>query len=254
MSMPTFPDNGIDLTKEQAFHMLLGSIAMEELALSHIMNAEGEKLQYMLGTLHECERVNATPREILDVNNSITQLLEQVAENQYMLKSKLSQVLKAMETCGLCPGASNPTPPCSNACQRTICALEQADSMEWEKGTLLPWKPAYDCSGFSCWNPLCPAQVRLPPDQTMLLTFSLQLCFPRSSRAVIGLQRQKKQQWEEIMTWDGCTYGSQHTASVCGSMVLHPCLEVSDSSPIAMVLLNPCMAYVKQASLSLITM
>lgn len=46
MSMPSFPPNGADMTQEEALTMIIASIAMEELALSHILNAEGEKLQY----------------------------------------------------------------------------------------------------------------------------------------------------------------------------------------------------------------
>ena len=51
MSMPSFPPNGADMTQEEALTMIIASIAMEELALSHILNAEGEKRQYILGTL-----------------------------------------------------------------------------------------------------------------------------------------------------------------------------------------------------------
>ena len=47
MSMPSFPPNGADMTQEEALTMIIASIAMEELALSHILNAEGEKLQYI---------------------------------------------------------------------------------------------------------------------------------------------------------------------------------------------------------------
>lgn len=53
MSLPTFPSGSI--SKEDAVNYILTSIAMEELALSHILNAEGEKIQYIIGTLHKDE-------------------------------------------------------------------------------------------------------------------------------------------------------------------------------------------------------
>lgn len=37
------------MTREEALTMIIASIAMEELALSHILNAEGEKLQFISG-------------------------------------------------------------------------------------------------------------------------------------------------------------------------------------------------------------
>ncbi|MFQ6341187.1 collagen-like protein, partial [Bacillus sp. AF62] len=53
MSQPNLPDitPDISLTREEAINLLLSSIAMQELGLAHIINAEGEKLQYALGTL-----------------------------------------------------------------------------------------------------------------------------------------------------------------------------------------------------------
>ena len=51
MSMPSFPNIDPPIQREDAVNQILSSIAMEELGLSHILNAEGEKLQYILGTL-----------------------------------------------------------------------------------------------------------------------------------------------------------------------------------------------------------
>ena len=51
MSLPSFPNIDPPIQREDAVNQILSSIAMEELGLSHILNAEGEKLQYILGTL-----------------------------------------------------------------------------------------------------------------------------------------------------------------------------------------------------------
>ena len=51
MSMPSFPNIDPPIQREDAVNQILSSIAMEELGLSHILNAEGEKLQYILGTI-----------------------------------------------------------------------------------------------------------------------------------------------------------------------------------------------------------
>jgi len=49
-NIPNMTPN-ISLSREDAINLILASIAMEEMSLSHILNAEGEKLQYVLGTL-----------------------------------------------------------------------------------------------------------------------------------------------------------------------------------------------------------
>ena len=102
MSMPSFPPNGADMTREDALTMIIASIAMEELALSHILNAEGEKLQYILGTLPGASPC-ACPQDVLAVNKSVAALVEAVTQNQMLLKNKLEKVLE------FCPP---PPPPC----------------------------------------------------------------------------------------------------------------------------------------------
>ncbi|NLZ45753.1 MAG: hypothetical protein GX896_03580, partial [Clostridiales bacterium] len=70
MTQPTFPNNP-DITRDDAVNQILSSIAMEELGLSHIINAEGEKLQYILGTLEGVTGPGATIQDLLDTNESI---------------------------------------------------------------------------------------------------------------------------------------------------------------------------------------
>ena len=107
MSMPSFPEIDQELTRERALDMILASIAMEELALSHIMNAEGEKLQYILGTLETSSGTEPDLNEILCVNQSISKVLDIVSQNQMLLKSKMESVLQVLP--GGCPG---PTGAC----------------------------------------------------------------------------------------------------------------------------------------------
>ena len=59
MSLPSFPVVNPPIEREDAVNQILSSIAMEELGLSHILNAEGEKLQYILGTLPGLMRASA---------------------------------------------------------------------------------------------------------------------------------------------------------------------------------------------------
>ncbi|WP_240927491.1 hypothetical protein [Paenibacillus thiaminolyticus] len=41
----------VTLSREEALNLLLASVAIEELGLAHIINAEAEKLQFAIGTL-----------------------------------------------------------------------------------------------------------------------------------------------------------------------------------------------------------
>ena len=70
MSMPTFPQTNPPLTREGSLNEIISSIAAEELSLSHILNAEGEKLQYVLGTLPGLEEAAAL-EEVMQVNRSV---------------------------------------------------------------------------------------------------------------------------------------------------------------------------------------
>lgn len=93
--------------------MIIASIAMEELALSHIVNAEGEKLQYILGTLPGSRKPCASTQEILAVNQSAAALLDTVMQSQMLLKGKLE---KAPEAGGRKPAPEPPCPP-SHPCE-----------------------------------------------------------------------------------------------------------------------------------------
>ena len=94
MSMPTFPQNDPPLTREGSLNEIISSIAAEELSLSHLLNVEGEKLQYVLGTMPGLDEA-ASLDEVMQVNKSVTDTLSDIMEQQMALTSKLGAVLKA---------------------------------------------------------------------------------------------------------------------------------------------------------------
>lgn len=125
MPIPEFPKPDPAMTQDQALNMILSSIALEELALSHILDAEGEKLQYILKTRSNSS-CPASTSEILAINKSVTDLLEMVMQNQLLLKNKMNDVLEYLPKpppcrdmppcCCMPPGSPHsqtcPPPPC----------------------------------------------------------------------------------------------------------------------------------------------
>jgi len=95
MSLPKFPDTPKDFTFDSAICQILTSVALEEVGLSHVINAEGEKLQYILGTLPGAKAPNPTIEQVLEVNQSVQDMLKAVAFNQVLLSQKMSDALKA---------------------------------------------------------------------------------------------------------------------------------------------------------------
>ena len=110
MSMPAFPKNDPPLTREGSLNEIISSIAAEELSLSHILNAEGEKLQYVLGTLPGLDEA-ASLDEVMKVNRSVQNTLSGVMTQQAVLSDKLSAAMRAP----ILPGPTGPVGPAGAA-------------------------------------------------------------------------------------------------------------------------------------------
>ncbi len=106
MPMPTFPQIDPPLTREGSINGIISSIAAEELSLSHILNTQGEKLQYVLGTLPGLEKA-ADLEEVMKVNKSVQDTMSDVMEQQMLLTAKLSAAMKAP----VYPGPTGPVGP-----------------------------------------------------------------------------------------------------------------------------------------------
>lgn len=99
MSMPNIPDVNpeINITKQDALNLTIVSIAMEELALAHILNAEGEKIQYVLGTLEGSDPGEITICDIMEVNKSIQKTLRDIIKTEMLLQFKMEDVIELSE-------------------------------------------------------------------------------------------------------------------------------------------------------------
>jgi len=117
--MPKFPDPDCILTREQAINAILTSIAMEETALSHIINAEGEKIQYALQNINPKNFCHSDLDKILEVNESVSGLLEQITDMQLILKNKMRLVTKFF-TLEKTEAAKHPQKPCPPKQERTF--------------------------------------------------------------------------------------------------------------------------------------
>ncbi|ATF16333.1 hypothetical protein HPY28_26910 [Brevibacillus sp. HB1.2] len=83
----------ISITLGQTTSLLLASIALEELALAHILNAEAEKLQFVLGTLVPGLEPPATLSDILLVHSSVRQTIQDVIKKEILLQFKLENIV-----------------------------------------------------------------------------------------------------------------------------------------------------------------
>lgn len=108
MSQPSFPTS-VPLTREDVINQILSSIAMEELGLSHIINTEGEKLQYALGTIPGVSGPDEplSLNDLLELNKSVRDTLDSTMQNQMLLKVKMQSAL----TASVMEGPTGPTGP-----------------------------------------------------------------------------------------------------------------------------------------------
>ncbi|MDF2607893.1 MAG: hypothetical protein K0S34_2089 [Bacillales bacterium] len=97
MGMPNIPDMRpkIDLCKCDAINALLHSIALEEIALSHILNAEGEKIQKAVLLSKHLE-------ELLCINQNTVKLLKTVLSTELVLLMKLENIQDIKGISGNC--------------------------------------------------------------------------------------------------------------------------------------------------------
>jgi hypothetical protein len=92
MSMPNIPNitPNITVNREEVINLLLASIALEELGLAHIINAEGEKLQAVINSK------NPSLCDLLAIDKSVDKVLKDVIKKEMLLQFKFENVLELL--------------------------------------------------------------------------------------------------------------------------------------------------------------
>lgn len=91
MSMPIIVPG--KTTRCQAISDIIESVALEQTALSHILNAEGEKIQAFLAM------PGVSPSTLLAANKSVKTIVESITRLEMVLQSKLSLFADAIGPC-----------------------------------------------------------------------------------------------------------------------------------------------------------
>lgn len=109
---PTVPDpNRLDkISLNDAANLLLQSIAMEEISLSGLMDAERNKV---LCVLARCRCGEGTMRDVVEANRSVDEVMKTIVQLQMLLRFKLRDVKELLPRPKPCP----PRPkPCDGCC------------------------------------------------------------------------------------------------------------------------------------------
>jgi hypothetical protein len=95
MSFPNIPNvtASITITRGQAINLLLASIAFEELGLAHIINAEGEKIQSVVGTLPGLTPTVPSITDLQAIDTSVSTTLKNVIKKEMLLEFKLDDLI-----------------------------------------------------------------------------------------------------------------------------------------------------------------
>jgi len=150
--MPSFKHLDLSLTRDEAINAIIASIAAEELALSRIIEAESEKIKYVVG----CAKSRGCQKEdlvnVLKINESAKDLLERVTDMQIVLKNKLALAARFLPM----PCPPHPCPPCPppkpkpkpkpkpRLCTSVFCPITK---YAWRAGKTLPLFESVCCEG-----------------------------------------------------------------------------------------------------------
>jgi len=93
MSMPQIPEEKYRPSLQETVIDLLESIALEEIAISHLLNAEAEKTQALVNKLCHDESYNLF-KELVKCNKATCKIVDTVIIKEWLLLKKMETVLE----------------------------------------------------------------------------------------------------------------------------------------------------------------
>ncbi len=91
MGMPQVPDRECLPSIEEVVIQILESVALEELAMAHIINAEGERMQVLVKQMEQC---NVCSDCIADAFKNTNATINSLIMKEWVMINKLSTTLE----------------------------------------------------------------------------------------------------------------------------------------------------------------
>ncbi|TCS93628.1 hypothetical protein [Hazenella coriacea] len=96
MSMHKIPEKDWNIDFPESMIQIIQSVALEEIALAHLINAEADKIKAFVGRNFNFP-THPSSKEVVHFNRSIGQLIDTVLMKEWLLLKKLETVLRVKE-------------------------------------------------------------------------------------------------------------------------------------------------------------
>lgn len=253
MSMPVIPDLKQSIPIEDALSLILVSIAMEELGLSHILKAEGEKIKYAIES-------EASMDEAVAINNSVSKLVDSVTRSQHALKDKMKSVLESIG-CEIGPtGPTGPTGPigpkgeCVHKNKCCVVSFNGRHGQCWREYKPLHWTPSDRddcCAAFISDDG---RHINLRGGRCFVINFSINASAKKPcdkaypNPLTVSVQLNSDGRHEELFLCRAAQTQAEHYPTL-SSAGIYVTVESDSYARLSLILQSPGEVYVRQSSI-----
>lgn len=187
----------VSISRDDAISLILAFITMDEIGLSYILNAKGEKLQFALGTLPGVTPLVSSISDILNVNQSMQNMLQETDKKEILLSNKLDYALSAQNISGPTGPASDATGATGATGSTDVVSTVTAHNLTTiastpqtvASGPALVWDTNSVFNGTAITHTVKSPTISLAPNQTYYVSYTADT-INNSASNFIGLQLQ----------------------------------------------------------------